>query len=146
MSSTSKRERWTNAVIATLTVLAIPAAIVLAGWALVVTVFGADDAPDCSDYTFDQEAWENKEGDDREEEAAALAHCDTLTGMSHAAVAELLGTPNRGRKHPAQRWAYSAGWVNDAIGIGDGQTLRVRFDSSGHVTTASVTYPPQGYD
>jgi outer membrane protein assembly factor BamE (lipoprotein component of BamABCDE complex) len=133
-------------VIATLTVLAIPAALLAAAWVLAMSVFGSDGPPDCDSYSFDREAWRNDEGDAREQEAAALVGCGTLNGMPGSEVRDLLGDPSPRPTPAPDRWTYAAGWVNDAIGVGDGQTLFVRFDANGRVKGTNLAYPPRDYE
>jgi hypothetical protein len=141
ISSRTKRERRTNAVIAMLTVLAIPAALAICGWLVLGVAFGGDE-PDCDEYAFDAEAWAARDSDDRDDQAASLSRCDVLIGMTRSEVVELLGEPNNQRG----RWAYATGLVNDALGPGDGQTLFVSFNPSGRVRTTDLAYHPDSYD
>ena len=129
--------------------------LLIVGAALFVVVVGAllfvswlrDAAsgyePDCDSYSFDRSEWRYEQNrgiddDSREHQAEALAECGALEGKTHAEVAELLGD---GDREPRRTWRYHAGWVNDGIGPGDGQTLYVRFGSDGRVERATLAYP-----
>ena len=103
--------------------------------------------PDCDSYDFNRAEWgasgDTGVGDDsREHQAEALAECEALDGLSRADVSEMLGPHSK--KVPGtgpRKWHFSAGWVNDGFGPGDGQSLYVYFDERGRVERAKLGYP-----
>lgn len=85
----------------------------------------------CGRFRFDRERWladvPRGGSDETLTIAAALVRCDSLDGATRAEVRELLGRPHRGAPPSRTNWRWSVGTVNDAIGPGDGEELRVTF-------------------
>jgi hypothetical protein len=52
--SSSARERRTNVVIATLTVLAVPVVVLALAWALALVILGGNESPECEAFAFDR--------------------------------------------------------------------------------------------
>lgn len=71
--------------------------------------------------------------DDTQAISAALVRCRTLDGATRAEVRALLGRPSK----PGSTWTWNVGWVNDAIGLGDGQSMQVYFED-GRVREATL--------
>lgn len=115
-------------------------AVLIAGW-LVDWTGGYE--PDCDSYSFDPNEWRDSwsiEDDSREHQAEALAECGVLEGRSRDEVAAMLGRRTGRASTHARKWRYAAGWVNDGIGVGDGQILNVHFNKSGEVERAALAY------
>lgn len=74
---------------------------------------------------------------DAERIAEAIAPCGVLNGRTKAEVRTLIGRPETGR----HVWRWSVGWVNDALGPGDGQELVVAFDQRGRARTVRLSPP-----
>jgi hypothetical protein len=140
-----KGAKWLGIAVAagTIAVAALVGLMVLSwsGW------FSGDDfEPDCSTYSFDRSEWRpafNRgiEDDSREHQAEALAECDVLVGLTRPELTAMLGDHHLEKRIDQFDWGFSAGWVNDGIGPGDGQMLYVQFDNDGRVTRAKLAYP-----
>ena len=96
--------------------------------------------PDCDTYSFDASQWADAEGDGREDQAEALAECNSLVGLEGEEVTAMLGRQVEARSRD-RTMTFSAGWVNDGIGPGDGQSLHVNLSAKGHVVAARLAYP-----
>jgi len=96
--------------------------------------------PDCDDYSFDAAEWADDRGDGREHQAESLAECNALVGFTREEVATMLGRQTAGADG-GRRLTFSAGWVNDGIGPGDGQRLYVLLDGRDRVVAARLAYP-----
>lgn len=114
-------------------VLGVAAALLLAGDWL------REYEPDCDGYSFDESAWADDAGDSREHQAEALVECNVLIGLRRDDVTAMLGAGTGSGEGRTLR--FSAGWVNDGIGPGDGQTLYVFLSSNDRVQAARLAYP-----
>lgn len=96
--------------------------------------------PDCDGYSFDPSEWADDAGDGREHEAEALAECNALVGLTRKEVVAMLGRqdPEAGGR---RMMTFPAGWVNDGIGPGDGQSLYVFLGGGDRVVAARLAYP-----
>ena len=142
-------ERRTNLLVAVGTVVAVAILGVIAftaGPDLAAQVLFSDGEQeiDCGEFEFDPVAWRDGEPDGgtdgAEEQAAGSVDPSSLIGLDREEVAAMLGSVPGGQPK-RDNWAYSAGWVNDGLGPGDGQMLMLRFGRSGRVTRASLLYP-----
>lgn len=102
--------------------------------------------PDCDEYSFDRTEWRSAgnpgiDDDSQEHQAEALAECDVLVGLTRAEVSAMLGSHQLEERIEPFDWGFSAGWVNDGLGPGDGQMLYVQFGDDGRVTRAKLAYP-----
>jgi hypothetical protein len=96
--------------------------------------------PDCDGYAFDSSKWADEPGDGREHQAEALVECNALVGLTRNEVGAMLGRQDSqvgGRRI----MVFSAGWVNDGLGPGDGQSLYVILSRSDRVLAARLAYP-----
>jgi hypothetical protein len=99
----------------------------------------------CSDTSIDRASWRAARSDDRgrtvtddERLAAAIVECRLLEGLPRAEVRRRLGSPDHASRSV---WRWEAGWVNDAIGPGDGQELIIQFNRDGLVQRAELLHP-----
>ncbi len=98
---------------------------------------GRLDAPDCREFRFDADRWDDMSGDDRAVQAKGLARCDLLVGMTRSQVEEMIGVGSTERN----------GFISFDIpenGAGHRRYLRVRFRRS-EVEGARFIDPP-GFD
>ena len=138
------RDRRTSLVIAGLTLIGLTAIALLAVDWVRGELRGYE--PDCDEYAFEREEWRDAgnrgiDDDSQEHQAEALAECDALVGLTRAEVTAMLGSHQLERRIEPFDWGFSAGWVNDGMGPGDGQMLYVQFGDDGHVTRAKLAYP-----
>lgn len=116
---------------------------------LVVVVFvprigvsSLSEPPDCESYEFDRDAWDRNGGADREYEAAALDYCDALIGMTLDEVRAMLDISPKVKPDRNRKISVLAGTVNDYLGPGDDQRLRIEFDRQARVKSTFLPYPP----
>lgn len=118
--------------------------VALLGGVAAVSLVAAGDR--CGSFEFDAARWraalaaDDGGGPwetDAERMADAIAACGVLDDKTRTEVRELIGRPYGGRRV----WRWSVGWVNDALGPGDGQELVVAFDRRGRVRTVRVSPP-----
>ena len=116
-----------------LALVAVTAALVIREW-----LRGYE--PDCDAYSFDASEWADSEGHGREHQAEALAECNALVGLTRGEVTTLLDRP-AAEAGARGTMTFSAGWVNDGVGPGDGQSLYVYLGGNNRVVAARLAYP-----
>jgi hypothetical protein len=139
MDAADLRERWTNRILVGATIV-----VVVCGALLFVTWLrdvARGYEPDCDSYSFERDEWRGTGEDSREHQAEALAECDSLVGLTRPEVTAMLGPHSLERRIKPFDWGFSAGWVNDGFGPGDGQMLYVQFGDDGRVTRGKLAYP-----
>jgi hypothetical protein len=104
--------------------LLLTAVALLLGAASFLALSAIDESGGCDDFAFTERQW-NGTVDERRTTAESLATCTYLQGMSRAQVVSTLG-PNYDRDSEGGI-TYYAGLVNDALGPGDSQRLRITF-------------------
>ena len=116
-----------------------------AGGTCLVLAAASKASTSCADSRLDPAAWRAARTDDRtgvvthdERIAAAVVDCRLLHGRSRAEVLRALGKPDR---RDGRTWSWSAGWVLDGLGPGDGQELILRFGRRDRVARASLGRP-----
>lgn len=121
--------------------------VLLAGIVACLATAGTVQGNDrCDGFAFDRARWQagmagdvGPLGDDEETLAisSALAACGTLDGLPRTEVVRLLGPPSPNDfdlRRETLEWPV--GWINDGLGLGDGQRLMVAFRDGRAIDTS----------